>query len=936
VIPWPQNGGQGFITFHAPITSTNGFQSIPEAIDYLDHVNKEAVDVYVCQSQQREQAVRNSSNALCFKALFADFDFKNYPSEPDAAIAFREFCAKTKLTPSVIVHTGGGYHCYWTLATPLSPIEWTPLAHRLVQLIHDNDLGCDTAVTIDMARVLRVPDTTNQKRHKSVRLVHDGRDYSIEELNQLLPSIVTKVRHANGFVPDPSLFPQLEKLTDNPLSEGISQLPKPRLADVARECGFVADTIKTGGRDNLYPLWFQTLNMSMFVEEGVEAAHIMGKGYKTYVKEITDSLFEKATQDQQRKDFGWPQCERIYNDGAKKFCTACPHFGEHKSPLNFARPETPPPPPSPDDAGTTLVLPPNYIRNDLGYILKSNAKPDGTADTTKICDVPIRHAWVQRNPWILNFDADIEPRRTEQVHLPFEMIGAAVELRKELSKQGITIHDHNVKPVKEFLLAWVQILKETKEAVISTSPFGWNSNAGGLEGFVYGGRMFTRTGTKMAQAPDNVTARSYTPAGKAEPWIEAAKLITDQKRPALDCILASSFAAPLVRFTNMRGLMMSCIGESGIGKSTALDTALAVWGHPVRAKNLLHDTDNSVMNKVGELRSLPIYWDDLQPDDTRKYARMVFQMSYGKEKDRMNAQSKRREAGTWQTIMVSTSNYSLMDYVAQHTSTTTAGIYRIFEIPVVEGTIGQIAKTDAARIVGKLDDNYGRIGEQYAQYLGANFLTLEEEVQACQKALDLEVKAKNEERLWTSLIACICVGAAVANRLKYTEIDEAALKEFLVTTLSNMRDELKSSTVDMSKDINVSTILSSFCNAYRARGTLFTNIVHKGKGKPPTGSIQVKGDPTRLDAICIHIGMDDKVMRISSNALTEWLKTKELSRKAFTDALTKKYGMKVVNGIIGGGTQHAVPGLTYMLELNLLDFTDEIDVQQLFEKEPIV
>jgi hypothetical protein len=31
-----------------------------------------------------------------------------------------------------------------------------------------------------------------------------------------------------------------------------------------------------------------------------------------------------------------------------------------------------------------------------------------------------------------------------------------------------------------------------------------------------------------------------------------------------------------------------------------------------------------------------------------------------------------------------------------------------------------------------------------------------------------------------------------------------------------------------------------------------------------------------------------------------------------------------------------VPGLTYMLEMNLLDFTDEIDVQQLFEKEPIV
>jgi hypothetical protein len=114
---------------------------------------------------------------------------------------------------------------------------------------------------------------------------------------------------------------------------------------------------------------------------------------------VTDALFEKATHDQERKDFGWISCQKIYNDGAKKFCSACPHFGEHKSPLNFARPPIPEAPPSsPDAAGTTLILPPNYIRNDLGYILKSNTKPDGTADNTKICDVPIWHAWVQRNP----------------------------------------------------------------------------------------------------------------------------------------------------------------------------------------------------------------------------------------------------------------------------------------------------------------------------------------------------------------------------------------------------------------------------------------------------------------------------------------------------------------------------------------------------------
>ena len=43
--------------------------------------------------------------------------------------------------------------------------------------------------------------------------------------------------------------------------------------------------------------------------------------------------------------------------------------------------------------------------------------------------------------------------------------------------------------------------------------------------------------------------------------------------------------------------------------------------------------------------------------------------------------------------------------------------------------------------MGKLDYNFGRVGEAYSEYLGANFLTLEDEVGDYQRALDEEVNA---------------------------------------------------------------------------------------------------------------------------------------------------------------------------------------------------
>lgn len=964
VLPWPTDGEDGFInlewTWQQPdyksgdkyARGNRAFQSVEDAANQLNWIaanRPDMRDIYVCQSRQSQaleqtgkknfkyyKAIRNKENATHLRSVFLDFDFKNYPSETDTTDALRSFIRGLTLQPSVIVNTGGGFHIYWTMARNLTTEEWYPLAYSLVEATKQLGLKCDTQCTIDAARILRVPETKNFKRDKKVTLVHLlDYDYSVERVEKaLLPFKVTsaaQTHHVNGFTLDPTLFPKRPppKEEDN-LSSGIyNDYPLAKLDEVAKECGFVNHAVKTGGIDYAQPLWHLTTLLATFMEGGEAAAHAMGNKHPGYTQEETDKFYARKVKEQKELGLGWPSCNTINGHGSS-FCKACPHLGKGKSPLHFRLPLKEPPksdaPNSasgPDEVKTTDILPPGYTRNAKGFIQHAIVSEDGTTSNVVICEIVIGNAWLQRDPWVLNFFAEKQPGRREQISLPLEVV-VSNELRKELARQGITFHDYNLKSVGAFLVSWIKTLKDTKDAVVSTSAFGWNEPHGKLEGFVYGSKLYTPKEIRVAQIPDAVTSKGYSPTGEHFPWIDAAGLITSQKRPALDAILASTFAAPLVKFTNQNGLMMSCVGESGVGKSTAMDIAMAAWGKPTLAKNLLNDTDNSVMNKVGELRNLPVYWDDLQPDDTRKYGRMVFQMSYGKEKDRMNAQAKRRESGTWQTIMISTSNISLLDFVTQNLNTSAAGLYRIFEIPVAKsvGGFGQIAKSDAARIVGKLNNNYGRVGEIYAKYLGENFEALDNEVHDYQKQLDEQINAQNEERLWTSLIACICMGAKIGNRLNLTEIDEDTLRDFMITSIGNMRGQLVDQAVDMTQEINVSNILGDFFMAHRARNTLKTNFIPIGPGHPV--GVEPRSDTSRLEAIYVQMGVDDKLIRFSKAAFREWLKDKGISsRQAITAALEEKFKMKTVRGILGGGTPLSVPGKAYLYEMSLQDLEEE-------------
>jgi hypothetical protein len=160
------------------------------------------------------------------------------------------------------------------------------------------------------------------------------------------------------------------------------------------------------------------------------------------------------------------------------------------------------------------------------------------------------------------------------------------------------------------------------------------------------------------------------------------------------------------------------------------------------------------------------------------------------------------------------------------------------------------------------------------------------------------------------------MGARYANELGFTQIDEVALKAFMLKVLGEMRHERHAQPVDMSQAMNVSNVLAQFLNAMRARHTLHTNRIHISPGKPVPGTIKVISDATRLENIYVHVGHDDKLLRMSSTYLSTFMGEAGYSRHQFTKALETAFGVKTIRGRIGSGTQYA--GATeYLLEINL-------------------
>jgi hypothetical protein len=154
-------------------------QKLPEAVSADVYMSVHPV---MCRRPPAERG--RIEDVAAINCLFAEFDAKDYGSKDEVRAHLETVAA---LWPSIIVDSGGGWHCYWLLEQPLhlsdsgDRKEAARLQAQFVRAV-GGDVGAK-----DLARVLRLPGTQNAKYDppRSVTVLEDHRAGAIYTLDEL-------------------------------------------------------------------------------------------------------------------------------------------------------------------------------------------------------------------------------------------------------------------------------------------------------------------------------------------------------------------------------------------------------------------------------------------------------------------------------------------------------------------------------------------------------------------------------------------------------------------------------------------------------------------------------------------------------------------------------------------------------------------------------
>lgn len=972
VVPWPVSPQDtGYVNLHysmlnpkptaaKPLIKGMGwpFRKTDELVSRASWINttNNFKDVWFCTSLQSQsktntkgkpKAVRFASNALSVKAVWIDVDVgvsepgkkPKYPDIPTALRAVLVFCRTVGLPqPSAIVYSGGGIHFYWISKTALTPSEWQPYASGLKNLLLANNILCDSGLTTDIVRLLRVPGTFNHKPEygapRPVTLAPQPlKLYDFEPqlgfIKQFAgPMTTEQVNKFELFVdgkrhPSFDAPPILKADPNDTLGAGVTH--EEALLDarpIFKQCGFYRDALLNGGAGYDQALWMYSILGATFMENGNAIAHAISKGHEAYSANDTQALYDRKVADRADRGIGYPSCATIAGAGCEA-CKTCPLFAKGKSPLNI-RPvvtATVTPAMGQTPGAKALKLPNGFDVNDAGIICKvvEKASKEGEISITMVplFQCILSNFWEQKHPDCLNYIVTVDKGFTHMASVPHSTM-SAMGFRAFLASPEVRtlINTAGANYLEEFYLSMLGKLRE-EMAAQEAVPFGWYEENGATRGFVFGGNVMEDTGLmRPCGIGDPNIKRYYTPTGTVQPWLDACKTLTDRKRPELTAIMLISFAAPLIYLAGKNSVMFSAYGDTGAGKSAAYKIGMSVWGHPLLTKGSEASTRNNVTTQMKEIRNLPFYWDEITTDKQRELVAVIMhELSDGVEKGRNVSGSRTQERGTFKLPLVQASNDSFREFLYDRNPNHPAGPVRCLEwfVAKIDGGPGHMNDADASTIINKLEGNYGQMGMRYAHYLAMNHERIAKEVQDMCNQVQKAFNAGNAERFWYTGVAIMQLAARYATEVGVPDISEAQIRDFMFTVMQEQIDTMKGQGMTGGKADSVEAILTGYLKDRGAEErVLFTNYTHLNQGKPPKPVVVLKQPSQQRNnagGMEVRVAVENRLIIIGNRDFEIWAKANKHSPAKLRADLKKTYKAYLKDKVrIASGTIYQAPG----------------------------
>jgi hypothetical protein len=773
-------------------------ESIDEVSDYADAMVHKGYDAYFALANFQSDEGRTVANAKELNSFFIDIDCganKAYADQTEGIQALQKFLASTDFTkPTVVVNSGRGLHAYWVLEQPITREEWKPIAERFKALCQEHKFEADPAVTADVARILRIPETLNFKDPDNplpTKVLKAGKRVSLSAFSEKLP--VIDLLDIPGKKP---FIRQMDPMTLALMGNYQSKFKTILIKSINGEgCEQIANAFRN--QDLLEePLWRAALSIANACVDGSVGIHKISEQHPEYSANRT---IKKANETK-----GPYTCAtfKTLNPSACEGCTL-----KVTSPIQIGREIVEA---AEEDNVVTQVeevtkeeityniptYPFPYFRGKVGGVYR-RADPNKEDDKDELI-YPYDMYVVKRI-----HDPDDGETLLLRLHLPKDGVREFIlpltsALSKEkfinaVAQQGVAILGKRQDLLMSYVTRWVEELQAMGKSEIARKQFGWLEDN---SAFIIGDREICADGRVLYSPPTSVTV-PIIPAMKSRGDFHTWRdIINAYGRPNMEqraFALFMGFGGPLMKFVGegmLDGFLLNLVSQKGgSGKTTLLHAINSIYGSPKPLLLSYKDTHNHRMQRMGTMQSLTPTIDELTNLEPKSMSSLVYDITSGKGKNRMSAKAnvERTNVTTWQIPVVSSSNRRVKDALLTTKSFPEPELLRILEDEILPDPDNDPTWSKAH--FGRLMSNYGHAIDPFIKYVATNLPTVIELLGRVNRKLDRAANITNTERFWSAGIAIDLTGGIIAHNLGLHNIPIEPVFQHAINLVNNTRSK---------------------------------------------------------------------------------------------------------------------------------------------------
>jgi hypothetical protein len=701
---------------------------------------------------------RKIANVVAVKSFWLDIDIKPekagaYHTLVDAIHDLSEFVKSFDLPMPTIINSGNGLHVYWILSSHVSPAQWHRIAGALREACVAHALKADHGITIDIARILRVPDTKNYKdksNPKPVELLTGIDTCEYEELESALGEYINTTDSRQSAAKANSIF-----------SVDLPQTPKDA-EQIANTCSQMAAFRDTKGNIS-EPEWYAGLGVLALCVDGDRIANEWSSGHPSYSVEATTDKFQRA------KDYAPTTCAK-FNEVNPSLCEKCPFFGKITTPLQLGETVTEIEKPKVAiavEGQTELVerdipMPKNFVVGEEGVYLLVPGDDDNPPERQIIFTQPV---WVSR-VMIGEAGAGSEVElswinsngQTKSACFRQSLLAIDSQFAGWLLDQNV--HGYlQIKSVIPYIRAGIATVAKAFGEQTVYSKFGLND-----AGFLIGTDLITKTRKETARISGSIDAKRVKlmdAKGTLEAWSEVTGLLDRPNWWMHRFAVLAGLSAPLFVLSGSQGSILSLAGESSGGKTTSANLGVSAYGDPRAFTVDPKSTPKAFYEHWRQLGNLPLIVNEAGtiPRENKILSDLVYAAANGKARDRLRIDGSMNNSGEWSTLTIFTSNVHLMSMSDRVLGE--AERRRVLELTFNRENLMDIdtgrAISDCVRV------NHGVAGRIFIEYILRN---REEVARAVQEKVDiLQTGVDSVHRFSIWQIAVNCVVGKVATDL---------------------------------------------------------------------------------------------------------------------------------------------------------------------------